>query len=88
MVADVFWETTPYELSLIIEGYGERQSERRQELLYLAWHIEAFARQKRLPALKKILKDSGIKKTQKKLSIEQLYVIAKSKGLIVPERRW
>jgi len=46
----------------MFEGYAESASERRQELLYLAWHIEAFARQKRLPSLKKILKDSGIKK--------------------------
>ncbi len=78
---------TPYELKIIFDGYSELLTERRQELLYLAWHIEAFARQKRLPALKKVLKDCGLKKTQKKLSMEQLFVIAKSKGLIMPERR-
>ncbi|HCS73350.1 MAG TPA: hypothetical protein DIW17_05690 [Clostridiales bacterium] len=84
----LFWELTPYELTVIIEGHTEQQGEKRQELLYLAWHIEALARQKRLPALKKILKDSGIKKTKKRLTIEQLFIIAKSKGLKVPDGRW
>jgi hypothetical protein len=82
-----FWEATPHELWLMFEGYAESASERRQELLYLAWHIEAFARQKRLPSLKKILKDSGIKKkTNSRLSTGQLMKIAQSKGLKVPTR--
>ncbi len=66
-------------------GHAEEKSERRQELIYLAWHVEAFARQKRLPSLKKVLKDSEIKKkTSSRLSIEQLIKVAKSKGLKVP----
>lgn len=69
----------------MIAGYAEEKAERRQELLYLAWHVEAFARQKRLPSLKKILKDSGIKKkTNSRLSTEQLMKIAQGKGLKVP----
>jgi hypothetical protein len=80
-----FWELTPFELGLRLEGFAEEKAEHRQELLYLAWHIEAFARQKRLPGLKKILKDSGInKKTRSRLSTEQLMKIAQSKGLKVP----
>jgi hypothetical protein len=82
-----FWELTPFELGIMFEGYAEEKAERRQELLYLAWHVEAFARQKRLPSLKKILKDSGIKKTtNSRLSNEQLMKIAKSKGLKVPKQ--
>jgi hypothetical protein len=66
-------------------GYAEEKADRRQELLYLAWHVEAFARQKRLPRLKKILIDSKIKKkTNSRLSTEQLMKIAQSKGLKVP----
>lgn len=79
-----FWELTPHELGLMFDGYAEGINERRQELLYLAWHVEAFARQKRLPSLKKILKDSGIKKKRNSLSTEQLMKIAQSKGLKVP----
>jgi hypothetical protein len=81
----MFWRLTPHELSAMLEGYAEEKAERRQELLYLAWHIEAFARQKRLPSLTKILKDSGMKqKTNSRLSTEQLMKIAQSKGLKVP----
>lgn len=81
----MFWRLTPHELSVMLEGYAEEKAERRQELLYLAWHIEAFARQKRLLSLTKILKDSGMKKkTNSRLSTEQLMKIAQSKGLKVP----
>ena len=80
-----FWELTPFELGLFFEGYVEEKAEQRQEIIYLAWHIEAFARQKKLPSLRKILKDSGSKQTaQSRLSTEQLMKIAESKGLKVP----
>ena len=79
------WELTPFELGLLFEGYAEEKEERIQELIYLAWHIEAFARQKRLPSLKKMLKDDARKKTApSRLSLEQLIKIARSKGLKVP----
>jgi hypothetical protein len=64
-------------------GYAEEKIERRQELLYLAWHVEAFARQKRLPSLKKILKDSGIKKKTNILSTEQLIKIAENPTAVI-----
>ena len=81
------WELTPFELGLLFEGYAEEKEERIQELIYLAWHIEAFARQKRLPSLKKMLKDSRRKKTApSRLSTEQLMKIARSKGLKVPAK--
>jgi hypothetical protein len=88
MQPEDFWNLTPYELSLRLAGYSEEKAEHRQELIYLAWHIEAFARQKRLPGLAKLLKDKeGSKKTKKHLSTEQLMKIAQSKGLKVP-RNW
>ena len=72
---------------MIIDGYLEILRERRRDLIYLAWHIEAFARQKRIPALKKVLKANEAKKTQQKgFSTEELIKIAKSKGLMVPKR--
>jgi hypothetical protein len=81
-----FWNLTPYEFSIIVEGYSERQTEKRQELLYLAWHTEAFARQKRLPGLKKLLKDNGQKKKNNTLSKEELLKIAKSKNIKIPDK--
>jgi hypothetical protein len=80
-----FWAWTPFELGLHFEGYVEEKAEQRKTLIYLAWHIEAFSRQKRLPSLTKLLKDSGKKKkTQSRLSTQQLMTIAQSKGLTVP----
>lgn len=70
---------------MMFEGYAARQSEHRQELLYLAWHIEAFARQKRLPKLEKVLRETAKKKrTQKRIGKAELIAMAKSKGLTGP----
>jgi len=79
------WELTPFELGLLFEGYAEEKAEQRQELICLAWHIEAFARQKRLPSLKKMLKERK-KTAPSRLSLEQLIKIARSKGLKVPAK--
>lgn len=83
-----FWELTPFELGLCFCGYAEEKKEHRQELIFLAWHVEAFARQKRLVSLKKLLKEDERKeKKQSRLSTDQLMKIAQSKGLKVP-RKW
>jgi hypothetical protein len=37
--------------SIAINKLRIKPAERRQELIYLAWNIEAFPRQKRLPSL-------------------------------------
>ena len=81
----MFWDLTPYELGLMFEGYAEKKAEHIKELLYLAWHIEAFARQKRLPKLEKVLRETNkMKKQSKQMSETELIGIAKSKGLIGP----
>lgn len=69
----------------MFEGYSQKQLEKKQELLSLAWYIEAFSRQKRLPKLEKILRQTNkTKKQNKSLSKNELIQIAKSKGLKVP----
>lgn len=37
------------------EGYRKREINRVNELLYLAWHIAALERQKKLPSLKSLM---------------------------------
>lgn len=37
------------------DGYSERRADRINELIFLAWHTEAFARIKRLPDLQSLL---------------------------------
>ena len=69
----------------MFDAYATKQTERRQELLSLAWYIEAFSRQKRLPKLEKILRQTNkTKKQNKSLSKNELIQITKSKGLKVP----
>lgn len=67
----------------MFEGYEAKQIEHQQELIYLAWHIEAFARQKQLPKLEKLLRTRK-KPAKKQLSKADLIEIAKSKGLTGP----
>ena len=45
---DEFWGMTLREVALFCEGAVYRS-------IHLAWHIEAFARQKRLPPLDKVI---------------------------------
>ena len=55
---------TPYEVMLLAKQKRERETRLFEDNITLAWHTEAFARQKKLPSLSKILKDIG-KKTKK-----------------------
>ncbi|WP_242876914.1 hypothetical protein [Alkaliphilus peptidifermentans] len=50
----------------------------------MAWHIEAFARQKKMPKLDKILKVVKAKE-EKKTGSRDLLKIAEKKGLKVPK---
>ena len=58
-------EYTPFELGLIAK-YKKRQEQLDFEnMLTLAWHTEALARQKKLPRLNKLLKEALNKPNQK-----------------------
>ena len=61
----------------------ERQEQFENELT-LAWHIEAFARQKKLPRLDKLIKDSRKpKKNTVSKSDLVLKAMAAEKGVII-----
>lgn len=64
---------TPREFQIYLEAKHELDKNRVNELLFTAWHVEAFARQKRLPKLKSIIKNQGIKKKKKKQSEDDFY---------------
>lgn len=62
----------------------EEDTRKFENDIALAWHIEAFGRQKRLPKLEKILKD--IRKQPKKKNSkgdEILRAMAREQGVIV-----
>jgi len=52
-----FWPLTYAELIYMLRGYNRRQINRRNELIFVAWHAEMFARQKSLPALSSMITD-------------------------------
>ena len=81
---DEFWKLTPYEFNLRAEGFVSREERKTNDLLYHAWHIEAFARDMKLPKLQTLLKKRKPKAQKKVLSKEELIDIAKQKGLAGP----
>lgn len=81
---DEFWRLTPYEFNLMAESFVAREERKTNDLLYHAWHIEAFARAKKLPKLETLLKKRKPKSQKKVLTKEELINIAKQKGLTGP----
>ncbi|MCX4313850.1 MAG: hypothetical protein OSJ83_08380 [Clostridia bacterium] len=77
-------EYTPYELTLLVKQKQKRDQDEYENMLCLSWHVEAFARQKRLPTLAKVLRDAR-KKPKKKVSKSDaiLKAMAAEKGIII-----
>jgi len=46
---------TPWQLSTVLEVETDAQQARYELAVFTAWHVEAFARTKRLPDLKTVL---------------------------------
>lgn len=77
-------EYTPYELYLIGKQMQEQSYREFENALTVAWHTEAFARQRRLPKLEKLLKDA--RKPPRKTDSRSdaiLKVMAAAKGVII-----
>ena len=81
----VVGEYTPYELTLIAKAKLQQEQRAFESDLTLAWHIEAFSRQKRLPKLEKLLKDARKKPKKNKDSRSDaiLKAMAAEKGVII-----
>lgn len=80
----VVGEYTPYELVLIAKQKKCEKQEKFESELTLAWHIEAFARQKKIPRLEKLIKDSRKpKKNVVSKSDLVLKAMAAEKGVII-----
>lgn len=68
MTISEFWEVTPYELSLVAEGYNKRQEIEGKERIYQAYLISRFVWQKKID-IEKLLED---KKEKKIMTDEQM----------------
>lgn len=53
------------------------------QLLFLAWHTEAFARHKKLPSLERVIKDAHKPKNADTRSDFILKAMAREKGVIL-----
>lgn len=76
-------EYTPYEISLLGKQSRKREQKEFESLVCLAWHTEAFARQKRLPNLNNLLKELKKPHTNKSKSDAILKAMAAEKGIIL-----
>lgn len=52
---ETFWSLTPRELMLHFEAYEARAVREHQRDAWLAWHIAALSRAKRLPSLRRLM---------------------------------
>ena len=59
----------------MVEGYKRKKKNHMNELLFLAWHIEAFAKQNKLPPLESLLfKEDSEQKTKQQTPDEMIAV--------------
>lgn len=50
-----FWELTPAETFVVLEAWGWRVEQEQKGRAWLAWHIAALQRMKRLPPLSRLV---------------------------------
>lgn len=79
----VVGDYTPYELVLIAKQKNKESNQKFENIITLAWHVEAFARQKKLPKLEKIIKDIRRPKQRQSRSDAILKAMAAEKGVII-----
>lgn len=72
-----FWGLTLREIGIILDGAVAGMERQRKMMLSQAWHIEAFARTKKLPKLKELLGDDK-KPTGRRMSPDQIEAITRS----------
>ena len=57
MRPDDFWQLTPAEFKIIVDGFHKAQRHKANESLYLAWHVAKLIRAAEIPKLEDILLD-------------------------------
>lgn len=69
----------------MLEGAGRKQRDEYKLALFLAWHIEAFARQKTLPELQSLLdRQGGGDRQSKKTTMTADDIKAAVRGFTAP----
>ncbi len=66
-----FWDMTPREVAQAMSAFAWRQRERQRELAWLAWHVAALMRVKKLPRLDELIPRERKTSVQQQLDRER-----------------
>ena len=82
-----FWEMTFSEIDVLCDRKIKNNDDDSKNQIILAWYIEAFARQKKLPKLETLLKTPKVKKVKKENNStdDDLIELARKKGMKLPK---
>lgn len=73
-----FWQITPRELVVRLEGARRRLLSEQDGRAWLAWHVAALSRQSKLPDLASLLQDHSKKPPQtlqeQEIGLDQLFL--------------
>ena len=72
-----FWQLTYAEFIVRYEEHIKSQVHKRNELVFHAWHVAMFNRQKRLPALDTVLTKEETNKPKKAQTTEEMMSMCK-----------
>jgi hypothetical protein len=70
-----FWRLTLREIGVILDGAAGRLRREHNDRAWLAWHVEALSRQKKLPKLKDLTFDAP-RKPKRRQTVEEQIAIA------------
>ncbi|MQP38651.1 hypothetical protein CQ059_04855 [Brucella pseudogrignonensis] len=70
----MFWRLTLREIAVVLDGVASRLRRERNENAWLAWHIEALARSKKLPKLADMMETSPKKQKRRQTVAEQISI--------------
>jgi len=66
------------EFFVMLHAYQRGQRRRNNELIYIAWHVAAFNRQQRLPALQSVLASESAEPDQEReQTTEEMITVCK-----------
>ncbi|MET3662503.1 hypothetical protein [Aquamicrobium ahrensii] len=80
----LFWRLTLREISIILKGAAARLTREQDGRAWVAWHIEALARTKKLPTLKSMQSGKPLKRRRmtpnEMISMAHLWTAATTMG--------
>jgi hypothetical protein len=70
----LFWRLTLREIGVILAGAASRMKREHNDRAWAVWHIEALARQKKLPKLKTLMHGAERKQRRRQTVEEQISI--------------